>query len=227
MIRCVTTSPSSPAPWPRYTILRVYRGLVHDPDGEPGWQHYKPSAIPAGDEARVATACAASTELRALQQVANEVAEGGDMGSASAVARHTTTMAPAAPAAWIFLAVLLTRGSRRVASVPSRGRRPRALLRASLPPSCGAWTARHRAPPGCGLLQRGYCTRWERSQRRGQGVTADGGRWGGRYGGGGTKRSFILPIRGASCSQTTTLFGDDYSSLSGLPRCSPHWSVAK
>jgi glyoxylase-like metal-dependent hydrolase (beta-lactamase superfamily II) len=112
-----------PVTWgtPRYAILRVYRGLVADANDEPGWQHYKPSAIPAGDAAKVSAACAALTELRAFHQVANEFAEGGDMGSAIAVARHATTAAAAGPAAWVFLAELLMRGARQVASVLEKG----------------------------------------------------------------------------------------------------------
>ena len=37
---------------PRYAILRVYRGLIDDP--EPGWQHFKPSAIPTADAEKIA-----------------------------------------------------------------------------------------------------------------------------------------------------------------------------
>jgi tetratricopeptide (TPR) repeat protein len=114
---------SLPVTWgtPRYAILRVYRGLVDDPAGEAGWQHYKPSAIPAGDAGKVTAACAGLTELRTLQQVANEFAEGGDLGSAIAVARRATAMAAASPDAWVCLAELLIRGSRHVASVLEKG----------------------------------------------------------------------------------------------------------
>jgi hypothetical protein len=41
---------------------------------------------------------------------------------------------------------------------PSRGRRPRALLRPYPPPSCGACPG--RAGPGCGLLPRAAAARW-------------------------------------------------------------------
>ena len=58
---------------PRYAILRVYRGLVDDPADEPGWQHYKPSAIPAGDQARVQAACVTLADLRAFQEVAKDM----------------------------------------------------------------------------------------------------------------------------------------------------------
>ena len=112
-----------PVTWgtPRYAILRVYRGLVDVPDGEAGWQHFKPSAIPAGDAVKVNTACAEHTELRALHDVAREFEEGGDMGSAVLVARRATTVAADQPAAWVFLAELLVRGSRQVASVLEKG----------------------------------------------------------------------------------------------------------
>ena len=83
-----------PVVWgtPRYAILRVYRGLVDDPAGEPGWQHYKPSAIPTSSQARVQVTCAALTDLRAFQEVAKECEEGGDLGSAIAVARNATQL---------------------------------------------------------------------------------------------------------------------------------------
>jgi cyclase len=112
-----------PVTWgtPRYAILRVYRGLVDDPSGEPGWQHYKPSAIPAADQTKVAAVCSELTELQACQQAAREFEDGGDLGSAIAVARYATTVAATAPAAWVFLAELLVRGSRRVTSVLEKG----------------------------------------------------------------------------------------------------------
>jgi hypothetical protein len=112
-----------PVVWgtPRYAILRVYRGLVHDSAGEPGWQHYKPSAIPTGDQARVQSACATLTDVRAFQEVAKECAEGGDLGSAIAVARSATVWAPTEPAAWVFLAECLVRGAGSVVSVLEKG----------------------------------------------------------------------------------------------------------
>lgn len=112
-----------PVTWgtPRYAILRVYRGLVDDPDGEPGWQHMKPSAIPEGDAAKVTATCAAHTELHDLHNAAREFEEGGDMGSAVRVARYATTFASEQPAAWVFLAELLVRGARQVPSVLEKG----------------------------------------------------------------------------------------------------------
>ena len=114
---------SIPVVWgtPRYAILRVYRGLVPDPTGEPGWQHYKPSAIPAGEMPRVEAACAPLSTLQAFQDVAREMEEGGDSGSAIAVARQATTWAPEAPAAWVFLAEVLVRGAGGVTSVLEKG----------------------------------------------------------------------------------------------------------
>jgi len=88
---------------------------------EPGWQHYKPSAIPAGDRARVEAACAPLTDLQVFQEVAREFAEGGDLGSAIAVARQATVRAPTEPAAWVFLAECLVRGAASVVSVLEKG----------------------------------------------------------------------------------------------------------
>ncbi|MBM3226459.1 MAG: MBL fold metallo-hydrolase [Candidatus Tectomicrobia bacterium] len=112
-----------PVVWgtPRYAILRVYRGLVEDPAGEPGWQHYKPSAIPPGDATRVQAASALPAVLSAWQAMARECAEGGDVGSAIAIARQATVWASTDPAAWVFLAETLNSGSSRVASVLEKG----------------------------------------------------------------------------------------------------------
>ena len=106
---------------PRYAILRVYRGLVDDLADEPGWQHYKPSAVPAGDQARVQAACATLADLRVFQEIAKECEEGGDLGSAIAVARSATIWAPTEPAAWVFLADYLVRGAGSVVSVLEKG----------------------------------------------------------------------------------------------------------
>jgi glyoxylase-like metal-dependent hydrolase (beta-lactamase superfamily II) len=112
-----------PVTWgtPRYAILRVYRGLVEDPHGEAGWQHYKPSAIPAADVTKVQAACAGVTDMRAFQGLVAELEEGGDVGSAIAMARHATTLAPSAPAAWVLLADTLTRNARLTPSVLEKG----------------------------------------------------------------------------------------------------------
>lgn len=114
---------SIPVTWgtPRYAILRIYRGLVADLNHEPGWQHYKPSAIPEGDEAKVTAACASLTEMRAFHEVAREFEEGGDLGNAIAVAQRATTFSAAEPAAWVFLAELLIRASRGTPSVLEKG----------------------------------------------------------------------------------------------------------
>jgi cyclase len=110
-----------PVVWgtPRYAILRVYRGLVDDPAGEPGWQHYKPSAIPTSAQAQVT--CAALADLRAFQEVSKECEEGGDLGSAIAVARRATHWAPTEPAAWVLLAECLMRSAASVVSVLEKG----------------------------------------------------------------------------------------------------------
>jgi glyoxylase-like metal-dependent hydrolase (beta-lactamase superfamily II) len=112
-----------PVTWgtPRYAILRVYRGLVDDLESEPGWQHFKPSAIPSAQSVQVEAVCAPLSDIRAFQQMAREFEEGGDLGSAIAVARQATTQWPEAPLAWVLLAELLIRGARSVASVLEKG----------------------------------------------------------------------------------------------------------
>jgi tetratricopeptide (TPR) repeat protein len=112
-----------PVVWgtPRYAILRVYRGLVEDPHGEPGWQHLKPAAIPAKNTVAVATKCAGVSDFAVFQEVAREFAEGGDVGSVIAVARRATMMSPDDPATWVWLADCLVRGAESVASVLEKG----------------------------------------------------------------------------------------------------------
>jgi tetratricopeptide (TPR) repeat protein len=88
---------------------------------EPGWQQYKPSAVPPGNAAAVHAACASLVTLREYQAAARELEEGGDMGSAIDVARRATAALPDEPAAWIALAEGLMRGSRRVSSVLEKG----------------------------------------------------------------------------------------------------------
>jgi cyclase len=112
-----------PVVWgtPRYAILRVYRGLTRVAGDEVGWQHFKPSAIPAGDEAKVEAACASLAEVEAFRSLIRELEEGGDVGSAIAAARRATAVAPEAPGAWVLRADVLMRGSRTVPSVLEKG----------------------------------------------------------------------------------------------------------
>jgi len=112
-----------PVVWgtPRYAILRVYRGLVQDPHAEPGWQHLKPSAIPAENTVAVATKCAGVSDVTMFQEVAREFAEGGDVGSVIAVARCATVASPDNPATWVWLADCLVRGAESTASVLEKG----------------------------------------------------------------------------------------------------------
>ena len=112
-----------PVVWgtPRYAILRVYRGLVQGEGDEPGWQQYKPSAIPGPDDARVSSACDGLTTVASFQAAAQEFAEGGDPGSAIATACRATECLPDDPAAWVCLADHLIRGAARTASVLEKG----------------------------------------------------------------------------------------------------------
>jgi glyoxylase-like metal-dependent hydrolase (beta-lactamase superfamily II) len=112
-----------PVVWgtPRYAILRVYRGLTRVADDEWGWQHFKPSAIPGGDEAKVEAVCASLTAVAAFEPIIHEFEEGGDVGSAIAAARRATAVAPEDPGAWVLRADVLIRGSRVVPSVLEKG----------------------------------------------------------------------------------------------------------
>lgn len=113
-----------PVVWgtPRYAILRVYRGLAQGQSDEPGWQQYKPSAIPTcPDPGRVSAVCEGLTTVASFQAAAQEFVEGGDLGSAIAAARHATECLPDQPAAWVCLADHLVRGAAHTASVLEKG----------------------------------------------------------------------------------------------------------
>ena len=104
---------------PRYAILRVYRGLIDDP--EPGWQHLKPSAIPAADTQKLHERTQALEEFEAYRETAEEVAEGNDFGLAIAILKTATEKFSNLPDAWTEYANVITRASRTVSSVLEKG----------------------------------------------------------------------------------------------------------
>ena len=104
---------------PRYAILRVYRGLIDDP--EPGWQHLKPSAIPAADTQKLHEKTHALEKFEAYRETAEEVAEGNDFGLAIAILKTATEKFSGLPDAWTEYANLLTQASRTVSSVLEKG----------------------------------------------------------------------------------------------------------
>lgn len=104
---------------PRYAILRVYRGLIDDP--EQGWQHFKPSAIPSADVDVLHQRTQELKEFKAYKETADEVAEGDDLGLAIAILKVATEEFANLPAAWTEYANLLTQASRTVSSVLEKG----------------------------------------------------------------------------------------------------------
>lgn len=104
---------------PRYAILRIWRGLVDDP--EPGWQHRKPSAIPTADPAQVGTRTQGLDTVESWASCAREAAEGGDSALAVAVARETARRFPDDAKAWVSLGRTLIQTSRVAASVLEKG----------------------------------------------------------------------------------------------------------
>ena len=104
---------------PRYAILRVYRGLIDDP--EPGWQHLKPSAIPAADTEKLHEKIRELEKFEAYRETAEEVAEGNDFGLAIAILKTATEKFSELPDAWTAYADLLTQASRTVPSVLEKG----------------------------------------------------------------------------------------------------------
>ena len=104
---------------PRYAILRVYRGLIDDP--EPGWQHLKPSAIPSTDVGLISQTTEELQDFDAYRETAEEVAEGDDLGLAIAILKVATEKFTNLPEAWTEYANLLTLASRTVSSVLEKG----------------------------------------------------------------------------------------------------------
>ncbi len=104
---------------PRYAILRVYRGLIDDP--EPGWQHLKPSVIPTADTGKLHQKIHELEDFEAYRETAEEVAEGNDFGLAIAILRTATEKYANLPDAWTEYANLLTQASRTVSSVLEKG----------------------------------------------------------------------------------------------------------
>ena len=104
---------------PRYAILRVYRGLIDDP--EPGWQHFKPSAIPTADAETVSQWTQELKDFAVYRETAEEVAEGNDFGLAIAILKAATEKFPNLPEAWTEYANLLGQASRTVSSVLEKG----------------------------------------------------------------------------------------------------------
>ena len=104
---------------PRYAILRVYRGLIDDM--EPGWQHLKPSAIPAADAESLSQKIREFADFDAYREASEEVEEGNDFGLAIAILKTATETYPQLPAAWTAYAGLLIRASRTVSSVLEKG----------------------------------------------------------------------------------------------------------
>jgi glyoxylase-like metal-dependent hydrolase (beta-lactamase superfamily II) len=106
---------------PRYAILRVYRGLVDVPNGEPGWQHLKPSAIPSTDPDSVAQRTISIENLEGYIQASQEAEDGGDFGLAIEILREATQRYPDNPASWTELAATLNRSAGVVSSVLEKG----------------------------------------------------------------------------------------------------------
>lgn len=104
---------------PRYAILRVYRGLIDDP--EPGWQHLKPSVIPTADTEKLHQKTHELQNFEAYRETAEEVAEGNDFGLAIAILRTATEKYANLPEAWTEYANLLIQASRTVSSVLEKG----------------------------------------------------------------------------------------------------------
>ena len=107
---------------PRYAILRVYRGLTKkSADAQPGWQCFKPSAVPSAGAQGLAKSIRGKETLKDLIQMASEAVEGGDTGLRLDILRKATELFGASPEAWTAYAEALVEASRAEASVLEKG----------------------------------------------------------------------------------------------------------
>ena len=103
-----------PVVWgtPRYAILRVFRGMTKkENDKEPGWQKYKPSAIPFADLSAAAS----------LAGMAHEAEEGGDIGLKLTLLKKAAETEPKSPDTLAAYAESLVEASKKEASVLEKG----------------------------------------------------------------------------------------------------------
>jgi glyoxylase-like metal-dependent hydrolase (beta-lactamase superfamily II) len=116
---------SIPIVWgtPRYAILRVFRGLTKKAsDKEPGWQKFKPSAIPTPKiDGFWAKADRLTTSWDDFVQMTHEAQEGGDVGLKLDVLRKVTELFSDRADAFSMHADALVEASRSVASVLEKG----------------------------------------------------------------------------------------------------------
>ena len=101
---------------PRYAILRVYRALTKkESDHEPGWQQFKPSAIPSKETV------AGTETLSSFLSMAHEAEEGGDAGLRLSILKKATEQFSGSPEALAHYADALVETSRQEASVLEKG----------------------------------------------------------------------------------------------------------
>jgi tetratricopeptide (TPR) repeat protein len=113
-----------PVVWgtPRYAILRVFRGLTKKTaDLEPGWQQFKPSAIPAADPAAADKKMHGKETFQEFLQMASEAAEGGDTALRLTILKKASEIFSNSPEALSAYAEGLIEASRAEASVLEKG----------------------------------------------------------------------------------------------------------
>ncbi len=107
---------------PRYAILRAYRSLTRmEGDPEPGWQKFKPSAIPAKDSRIVADKTRRSRSAADFIGAAHEAREGGDAALEIAVLERALREHPESADVHLAYAEALVTASRRESSVLEKG----------------------------------------------------------------------------------------------------------
>ncbi|OGW81527.1 MAG: hypothetical protein A3C47_01875 [Omnitrophica bacterium RIFCSPHIGHO2_02_FULL_51_18] len=107
---------------PRYAILRVFRGLTKKRnDPEPGWQKFKPSAIPQKDVSAYLKSKAGKEMPQDFLAMAHEAAEGGDTVLKLSILKKASEVFPQSADILTVYADALIDASRMEASVLEKG----------------------------------------------------------------------------------------------------------
>jgi glyoxylase-like metal-dependent hydrolase (beta-lactamase superfamily II) len=107
---------------PRYAILRVYRGLTKKKtDPEPGWQRFKPSAVPKADAFALNQKILGKETVDEFLQMASEAQEGGDLGLKLGILKKSSEIFSDSTKALNAYAEALVQASKAEASVLEKG----------------------------------------------------------------------------------------------------------
>ncbi len=107
---------------PRYAILRVWRGFTKKTlDSQPGWQQFKPSAVPFADSQKLAQKIQNQGAEADFLAMASEAGEGGDMAMRISILKKGAEIFSRSPEILSAYAEALIEVSRSQDSVLEKG----------------------------------------------------------------------------------------------------------